>query len=293
MSDKIKIKATIKQYRSVPISVVKDTYENKRTLSNVMCVLVPLLKHLGMPEDEIQYDEILRRSRDVIDFLKARYTNPRVYLKYICSVLSRTGFGKFHKLNELVDAEYPEVKQDGAKNVPSWTDKILPLMKVASKDKDLSSAILVITSLYKHGYVFRPSQIFSTSVSTDGNPGENYLDLSTGLYKIYSQKNGKAISFFLPPELTETLRGISGKTYLIESRLGKMWSEGRCRNFKYHGFNIPYDAHDIRHSYDTWLHRESGLSESDIAERDRILGHTVSVAKQYYVGASDESSCDE
>lgn len=292
MCDKIKIKAKIRQYRSVPISVVKETYDNKRTLSNTMCVLIPLLKHLGMPEDEIQYDEILRRSTEVIHFLAARYTNPRVYLKYICSVLTRTGFGKYHKLTELVDLQYPEVKQDGAKDVPSWTGVILPLMRAASKDRELSTVVRIITTLYKHGYVFRPAQIFNTSVSVDGADGENYLDLSTGQYKIYSQKNGKHISFFLPSELTDALREFAGDKYLIEHR-GKKWSEGRCRNFKYHGFNIPYDIHDIRHSYDTWLHRESGLSNGEIAERDRILGHSVSFAKQYYVEASDESGSDE
>jgi hypothetical protein len=288
MSIKIKVKTPLRQYREVPLSVVTDTYDNKKSLSNTMTILRPLLTYLGLPPDVIKYDEMNRQASDIIKFIRERYPDSngqRVYLKYICSVLTRTGFGQDHRLNKLVDKEYQRDIQQGAVNVPSWTDTILPILDDVANDLDMSPIVRIIAYLYSFGYVFRPTQIFTTKVVK--SPDNNYLDLDTGRYEIKNQKNGKKISFMLPKKLVDLIRPLSGSTYLLEQRhvRGTGYVSSRTHAFKYHGWDIDYSVHDFRHSYDTWLHKESNLSTEEIKERDRILGHTVASAKSYYVEA--------
>jgi len=289
MVDKIKVKIQVKQHREVPLSIVTDTYDNKKTLSNTMSILKPLLIYLGLPTDVIMYDEMNRHAPDIVKFVRDRYPdNPsgqRVYLKYICSVLTRTGFGQDHMLNKLVDKEYKQIPQQGAVNVPSWTKTIKPLLNEVSKDLGMSPIVRIIAYLYEYGYVFRPTQIFTTMVIPSHD--NNYLDLKTGRYDIKQQKNGKKISFMLPKALLDLIRPLSGSTYLLEQckTKGMGYDSGRTHTFKYHGWETKYSVHDFRHSFDTWLHNESNLSDEEIKENDRILGHTVASARSYYVEA--------
>jgi len=291
MTEKIKIRATLKKYRSVPLQYIKDTYPNEGSLRNILGLLGPLLHHLQLPPDEIQYDTMNRRAEDVIQYIKDRYptsgaVNQRSYLKKICGALTRTGFGQDHRLNSLVDAEFPPVQQDGATDVVSWTGKLLPLLKSASRDKECTPVVRIIASLYASGYVFRPAQIFSTVVKDDGV--SNFLDLQTGRYEIRNQKSAKRISFILPPDLLAKILPDSGDVYLLQSSRGEGFKSSRCFGFEYHGWIIRYTARDFRKSYDTWLHNESGKSSAERQEADRILGHTTTIAMRYYVERQDE-----
>lgn len=295
MTERTKIKVTVKQYRSVPLQYIKDSYDNEGSLRNAMGLLNPLLHHLQLPPDEVQYDVMNRRAEDIIQYIKGRYptsgvVNQRAYLKKICGILTRTGFGQDHRLNSLVDAEFPYVEQDGATDVVSWTDRLLPLLKSASRDDECTPVIRIIASLYAYGYVFRPAQIFSTRVKDDGV--SNFLDLQTGRYEIRDQKSKKKISFILPPDLLAKITPHSGDVYLLQNSRGDCFSSSRCFGFEYHGWKIRHTSRDFRKSYDTWLHNESGKSDAERREADRILGHTTTTAKSYYVERQDESSDD-
>lgn len=293
MNSKIKVKVTLKQYRSVPLQYIRDSYTNSGSLRNAIGLLGPLLHHLQLPPDEVQYDVMNRRAEEIIEYIRSRYptsgiVNQRAYLKKICGILTRTGFGQDHRLNSLVDAQFPYLQQDGATDVVSWTGRLLPLLRSASRDSECTPVIRIITSLYAYGYVFRPAQMFSTKVCDDGV--SNFLDLQTGRYEIRDQKSQKRMSLVLPQSLLSEIRLHSGSVYLLQKGDGGPFKSQRCLGFEYHGWNIRYTSRDFRKSYDTWLHNESGKSAAELMEADRILGHSTGIAKRYYVERRDSSS---
>lgn len=184
----------------------------------------------------------------------------------------------------------PDVKQTSRKAVPveSWEEMKRWTTSVYEDPKRLYTQ-RVQALIFSYGYTLRPGDLKKTkltSMPSDPPTDLGILDLETGQWVIPERKTTGLITV-IPKELCEKIKALRGEysfatDFLMENELDpqhKVVADTTLCNL----FKGKYTATRIRKAYATYVRLNPNNSMDEIKRVAKILGHTISTQKDWYV----------
>lgn len=268
--------------RQVKMVDLRDSFKNERTYNNYRAVLAVVNSHYSWTLDVVFYDRMDNRAKEIAELLHTKYRitstdHFRQKVSIISSLMTRTGFGKDHRIAVLTQnagsmLSVAKVNKDSL--VEEW-ESLQPKLVELGKE---SSVVGIIARIFSYGYVLRVGEIFTTRIKED-NGKDNYLDLENCIWYVRNQKNGLAKTFKVHQELCDSLKGLTSEWLLCKAD-GSKFSPS-CQRLPYHGWKLASNT-DIRKSYETWNCANKDRSESEKEKWHEILGHSRNTVKAYY-----------
>jgi len=290
MTSKIKVKAYLNPCRKIPVDELYKLYTNENTLKVVKQSLDMVSKILDTDPDYFFYDEVLRNADRICTSIMDRYNGSSTFDKHLKTIQGFITRSKTILSIPVTGAPCPYIEARnkigykpvvGAKNVPSWSKEVKPYLD------DMAVACLkrqgmIIACLYSQGFVFRPGQLFNTSVGKPLEPDANWYDPSTGIMHISNQKNTRKMDVQLSKVTQLMIQHLIGDKWLIPKKNGYKFTSPEYTSIPSTGLG-KYTADEYRESFTTWLYKESGYPDSQISEFNKILGHSDNTAETYYL----------
>ena len=272
--------------RQIKAEDIQSTFLNPKTFSNYLSVLRTVNKHYNWDPDVIYYDRLNDKAEQIAKFIFRKYkiSNTAQYrqkVSAISSLMSRTGFGEYHKFRLMIknaDVLLSVADTSTDSDIIDW-NVLQPQLAELGKEHTIRG---IIARIFSYGYVLRVGEIFSTRIDLD-NGQDNYLDLVNCKWYIRKQKNGTAKTFDVDPELCNSLKQqfkYIGMTWLLSKVDGAKYGVS-CHRLPYHGWSLPSNT-DIRKSYETWNRNKSDRTEEEQLKWHKILGHSRNVVDVHY-----------
>jgi integrase len=279
--------------KSYPFEQLQSKYTNYRSYRNGLSLLRAVNRHLAVLPDDHVYPRLYKdRAEDVVAFLLEKYKLPtpaakRTKILEFGGIYSRIVDKNAHNpyrvlaekvLHEEGPADPTGLEVEPSTPPPNWSELVTLFDKYRASSES-SYITRVLCTLYRHGFVLRPEQIFHTSlVETD----QNWMDLDGCKYTVRNQKNKQRTTVAVPKALCADLKALieEGQTWLIPRRDGSMYrAPVQPREYGW-----PEDLPPCRLSRSSFRTYLKTLGpEANESYWNRVLGHSQSTAEIYYV----------
>jgi hypothetical protein len=301
MSGKIKIKVRVRKPRiEVPFSEIEDGFTNANTLRNMRSFLTVLNRHLDLDLNIIHVTEYEDNLDKIVSWIKSHYaiftnSDMRIKILMVSSLITRCTPksdkpNKFKAYAAQIEQYAPiESVPKERKEIPKWETEVM-----ADLDRIISSrnkVCQILATCFKHGYVMRINQLFSTALYD--RDGFDWIDLKGKMWHIRDQKNDDVWSFPITDEFQKDISALVGrnKAFLIEKSTGTPYAQGKQR-LSLHKWKSIGNT-ELRQSYEEWNIYRSGRTVAEQAFWHRVLGHTrTAVLRWYVVGANPEGEAE-
>lgn len=276
--------------KSYPFEQLSSKYNNHRSFRNALSLLRAVNRHLALlPDDHVYPKQYKEKAAEVVAFLLERYKLPTPAAKktkilefsgIYSRIVDRKAANPYRNLAEQVLHERPK-EEDVMPDEPlppKWED-LVELYDKYRSSPDSSYITKVLCTLYSHGFVLRPEQIFHTGLVPSKD--QNWMDLEGCKYEVVHQKNGKHTIVSVPEDLCRDLRALVPSDYkwLIQRRDGEMYQAPRAPK----EYDWPEDLPPCRISRSSFRTYLKGLGdEANEPYWNKVLGHSQATADIYY-----------